>query len=299
MFNCKHCGSDRLARRGVRYGRQRYECKKCGKFTTAYYVPRTPVSARILLLDIETAPGEYYSWSRDPQYLSPEMMIKDWSILCWSAKWLFEPDIMGQSVKPKEAINRTEESILEEIWKLMDEASVIVTQNGIKFDIKRLNTKFIKHGYNPPSHYLCIDTLKVARERFNFTYNSLEELGRELLGLKEGKIKMNMADWKMCVTGNQEHLDKMLTYCKNDVAPLLEDVYLRERPWITGHPNLNLFTDHDSDVCPKCESAELAWNTQYTTPQGVWEGFRCNSCGALGRGLGKLHRVKAVTAVPT
>ena len=271
-----------------------YQCKDCDKYSSQV-VPNSVVSADILLLDIETSPGEYYSWSRDPQYLSPEMRIKDWSILCWSAKWLFEKEIMGQVVTPQEAIDRTEESILGDMWKLMDKAHIIITQNGIKFDIKRLNTKFIKAGYTPPSHYMNIDTLKVAKEKFGFTYNSLEELGRELLGLEEGKIKMNMADWKQCVTGNQEYLDKMLFYCKNDVAPLLEDVYLVMRPWMTNHPNLNLFTKHDKDVCPSCESSEIVWGERYITPQGLWNGFRCSACGSLGRGTTKIDNIKKVS----
>lgn len=293
---CRHCGSTQLVKRGTRHGQfksvARYRCSDCGKYTSSQ--PIRTVSARILLLDIETAPGEYYSWSRDPQYLSPEKRIKDWSILCWGAKWLFEPEIFGETVKPKEAIERTEKSILGSIWKMMDEAQIIVTQNGIRFDIKRLNTKFIKYGYPPPSHYLNVDTLKVAKEIFDNTYNSLEEMGKDLLGLDEGKIKMNMGDWKQCVTGNQEYLDKMLAYCKNDVAPLLEDVYLVMRPWIRGHPNLNLFTNQDKDVCPACESDDLRWGEEYITPQGLWMGFRCNSCGALGRGTKKIHSIKKV-----
>lgn len=297
-MNCKYCQGINLERRGsTRSGRQRYKCRDCGRFPSGKTVVQHRYrSAKILLLDIETSPMEYYSWSRDPQYLSPEMKIKDWGILCWSAKWLFEPEIMGQTVTPKEAINRTQDSILGGIWDLMSQAKIIVTQNGIKFDIKKLNTKFIKSGYPPPSQYMNVDTLKVAKDKFSFTYNSLEELGREILGVEEGKIKMNMADWRECVTGSQEHLDKMLFYCKNDVAPLLEDVYLAELPWITSHPNLNLFTTHDKEVCPNCESQDLVWNEEYMTPQGVWEGFRCKSCEALGRGVSKkLHGIKSVS----
>lgn len=283
--------------RGTRRGQQRFQCrsKKCGKYSSFFFLPRHAVPARVLLLDIETAPGEYYSWSREPKYLSPDMLIKDWSILCWSAKWLFEPEIMGKSVTPREAIQRTERSILDELWGLMNEAHIIVTQNGDNFDLKRINAKLIKNGYPPPSHYASVDTLKTAREKFGFTYNNLEELGRELLGIEEGKIKMNMKDWRACVRGEQEYLDKMLTYCKNDVAPLLEDVYLVLRPWIKGHPNMNLFTDHDKEICPKCASMNLNWGDTYQTPQGSWLGFRCGDCGSIGRGLSrKLHRVKGV-----
>lgn len=298
---CKWCQSPNTIRRGNKNRKNRqvtqYQCKECKRYTPS--VPHSFVSAKILLLDIETSPMEYYSWSRDPQYLSPEMLIKDWGILCWSAKWLFEKEIMGQVVKTKEAINRTEESILGEIWSLMDRADIIITQNGIKFDIRKLYSKFIRNGYPPPSHFLNIDTLMVARSKFGETYNSLEELGNGLLGLEDGKIKMNIADWKKCVTGSQEYLDKMLLYCKNDVAPLLEDVYLAMRPWISNHPNLNLFSDHEGDVCPNCESQNLKWHELYTTPQGVWIGFRCQACGALGRGTKKEHSIRKVSIKST
>jgi hypothetical protein len=95
----------------------------------------------------------------------------------------------------------------------------------------------------------------------------------------------------------------MLKYCKNDVAPLLEDVYLKFLPWMKTHPNLGLFADHDSDVCPRCESYDISWNgKEYQTPMGLWEGFRCNSCGAIGRGHGKNRKIKSVyisSAIPT
>ncbi len=296
-MNCVHCHSDNVSKRATKHRKRKsveqYKCGECGKYSSKTIL-NSIISAKILLLDIETSPGEYYSWSRDPQYLSPEMMIKDWGILCWSAKWLFQPEIMGQSVTPREAIDHTERSILGEMWSLMNQADIIVTQNGIKFDIKRLNTKLIKAGYAPPSAYSNVDTLKFAKEKFFFTYNSLEELGRELLDLPDGKIKMNMTDWKQCVKGNQEYLDKMLFYCKNDVAPLLEDVYLALRPWM-NHPNLNLYTNHTQKVCPNCESEHLVWGEEYSTPLSRWNGFRCSACGALGRGTKSKHKIKQVS----
>lgn len=233
-------------------------------------------------------------WDLKTEYIQPNRIVKDWSILCYAAKWLFEPQIMGEVVSPTEAINRTEKSILDGVWKLLDDAQIVVMQNGIKFDVKRLNTKFIKHGFPPPSQYLVVDTLKVAQDNFSFSSNSLDELAKNLLGL-EGKTKMTIDDWDACAEGSQEALNKMMKYCKKDVAPLLEDLYLTLLPWIKSHPNLNLYTNHDADVCPKCESTDLKWNTEYATPQGLWNGFRCGSCGAIGRGKGKLHRIKKVS----
>lgn len=230
-------------------------------------------------------------WDLRVEYIQPDRIVKDWSILCYSAKWLFEPEIMGEVVTPEEAINRDEKSIIGGIWKLMDEAQIIVTQNGNNFDLKKLNTKFLKHGYPPPSQYFSVDTLAVARSRFSFTSNKLDELARIVLGI-DGKIRMGMADWDRCAEGNPEYLNKMLTYCKRDVAPLLEDLYLKFLPWISNHPNLNIYTNHDGDCCPKCESSDLSWNIEYGTPQGLWTGFRCNACGATGRGTRKNHSIK-------
>ena len=230
-------------------------------------------------------------WDLKTEYIRPEKIMKDWSILCYAAKWLFEPDIVGEVVTPKEAINRDEASILGGIWKLMNEADIIITQNGINFDIKRLNTKFLKHGYNPPSPYLNVDTCKVSKDKFSHSSNGLDFLGKTLLGI-EGKMKMVEEDWDNCARGDKEALAKMLKYCKKDVAPLLEDLYLKFLPWISNHPNLNIYTNHYKDVCPKCESTDLRWSEQYPTPTGLWHGFRCNVCGAVGRGSHKEHKIK-------
>ena len=247
------------------------------------------------MLDIETLPGEYYLWSPKQEYAQPAMQIKDWSISCWAAKWLFEPEIMGEVVTPKEAIDREDGSILGNMWKLVDEAQVVVTQNGIRFDIPKLNGKWLEHGYKPPSDYKNVDTLIEAR-KFGFTYNRLDELGQKF-GIGK-KIDMSWMDWRNCLEGDknsrQEKLENMLTYCKQDVAPLLEDVYLHMLPWMKNHPNMNVFSNNDTEVCRNCASTNISWNTEYVTPQGHWDGWSCNSCGAIGRGTGKLHKNKGV-----
>jgi len=275
----------------------KYQCPKCLKYQKLE--PRHPRTAKILLLDIETLYMEVRGiWNLKTEYIRPSLVVKDWSILCWAAKWLFEPDIMGEVVKPSEAVSREEGSILGTIWKLLNEADIVVTQNGREFDIKKLNTKFIKYGYSPPSYYAVVDTLAVARGKFLFTSNSLDELGKTMLGIG-GKTKMNIDDWHACAEGSKQGLAKMLEYCKRDVAPLLEDLYLKMLPWIPNHPNLGLYTEHDKDVCPRCESVDISWSEKYITPQGAWEGFRCNACGSVGRGTTKSHRVKGISIKPT
>lgn len=300
LEKCKYCGHTKLWLRHKAKGAQsnaKYQCPKCYHYQSA--PPRHQRTAKILLLDIETLYMEVRGiWNLKTEYIQPDRVVKDWSILCYGAKWLFEPKVVGASVTPKEAVAREDGSIIAGLWKFLDEADIVVTQNGREFDIKKINTKFLKYGFPPPSFYSVVDTLKVAREKFGFTSNRLDELGKHILGIG-GKIKMSMPDWDACAEGSQAGLDKMFTYCKRDVAPLLEDLYLKFLPWIPNHPNLAIYTDHDKDVCPRCESTDLSWSVKYPTPQGMYEGFRCSACGAIGRGTTKIHRVKKVSIKAT
>jgi hypothetical protein len=299
---CKHCGSSNVERRGyTKSGRIKIKCReescKNHPYSKAIEIKNkgsknTYRSARILLLDIETSLMKFYGFNPKTEYIPHDLMIADWSVLCWGAKWLFEPEIMGQSVTPKESMERDDRSVLGGIWKLINEADIVITQNGIQFDLKKLNSRFLLAGYNPPTPYMNVDTLKVSREVFGWSYNRLDFLGTKF-GIGK-KSDMEIEDWIRCSEGSQEHLTKMFEYCKRDVAPLLEDVYLHMLPWIKGHPNLGLYTDHDADVCPKCQSQNLKWGEKYPTPSGMWEGFRCYSCGAVGRGKGKDHKIKGV-----
>ena len=49
--------------------------------------------AKILVLDIETAPMKAAVWEMWKQNISVAMMEKEGYILCWSAKWLGDPHI--------------------------------------------------------------------------------------------------------------------------------------------------------------------------------------------------------------
>lgn len=247
--------------------------------------------AKILLLDIETLYMEVNGiWDLKTRYIQPDRILKDWSIICYSARWLFGPEVMGESVKPEEAIARTEKSIIQGLWELVDDADVIVTHNGIDYDMRAVNSKFVKHGLPPPSHYLNVDTKVEARKHFRLPSYKLDYLAKLLLGL-DGKHDMHIEDWDLCSIGDQAALDKMLWYCKNDVAPLLEDLYLKMRPWMTTHPNINIFTSEDaSDCCSKCGGEIEIKEDTWKTPSGLWKAYRCKNCGGIGRTNNKIKK---------
>ena len=121
------------------------------------------VPAKVLLLDIETAPMEVYVWGLYKQRISHTNIIKDWNIICWSAKWLNDSDYKGDCLTPKESIERNDKRILQSIWNLLEKADVVIGHNVERFDLRKLNARFKYHGINPPTPYQTIDTLKHSR----------------------------------------------------------------------------------------------------------------------------------------
>jgi DNA polymerase III epsilon subunit-like protein len=239
--------------------------------------------AKILVFDIETAPTKAYvwgGWNQNPAQ-NIDMVQSEWFMLTWSAKWLFEDKIMTGKLTSKEALNEDDSRITKAMWELFDEADVVIAHNAIRFDVKKLNTRFLLHGLSSPSHYQVIDTLVHARKRFSLISNKLDYLAR-FLGL-EGKLQHGgFITWKKCLEGDEEAFNEMEEYNIQDVR-VLEEVYLKMRAWIKPHPNMGLFVADDITCCPTCGSSDMTQEGSYSTYVNTYDTHRCNSCGSLSR----------------
>jgi hypothetical protein len=238
---------------------------------------------KVLLFDIETSPLQAFIFQKSvwKTNVGADQVISEWFMLTWSAKWLFSTEIMTDRLTGKEAIKEDDGRIVKSLWKLLDEADIIIAHNGDSFDVPNMNTRFIVHGLPPTSPYQTIDTMLVARKQFGFTHNSLNGLAK-VFGF-DPKMETDFELWKRCVAGEEEALAYMQKYNNGDVT-LLEDVYLKLRPWIRSHPNLGLYANSDTAVCPNCFGTNLTWvdDKFYYTQTGKYPVFQCE-CGAFGR----------------
>jgi len=238
---------------------------------------------KILSFDIETSPIKTWVWRFGQQYLGPNMMIDDWFVISWAAKWLMSAETFSDCNTPAEMLAKDDKRVMESMWKLLDEADIVIAHNGIKFDVRKVNARFIQNGINmPPSSYQVVDTLKEARRHFGFSSNTQDFLTKMLkLPLK---IKTDFDLWARCMAGDQEALFEMERYNQGDVNGL-EEIYLKILPWMKSHPNVGLYYHDGSDVsrCPKCGNVHLDWKGEYRTPAGKYNEFRCGSCKTIGR----------------
>lgn len=234
---------------------------------------------RILLFDIETTPVKAYVWRMWRENIRNEQIIDDWHMISWAAKWLNEPEYMSDVISPSAIKKHDDKKIVKSLYKLIDEADVIVAHAANRFDVKRMNTRFILNGLTPPSPYKVIDTLRVAKRYFAFSHNNLETLA-QLIG-KEEKQHTTFELWKRCLMGDREALEEMRTYNIQDVAAL-EDIYYALRGWIKGHPNMNLLQGTTLS-CANCGNDELELKGTYRTAVREYESYRCKNCGAYSR----------------
>lgn len=237
---------------------------------------------RILLFDLEVAPIDAWIWSLWAEPKSASYIKEDWYLLCWSAAWLDEEYVMYDSLNLHKRYKSNKEDdriIVESLWKLLDEADIVIAHNGKKFDVRKINTRFIAHGMKPPSSYKVVDTLTIARSRFGFTSNRLDYLG-EYLGvgrkLETGGFdklhkpiieKKCKKTWKLMIDYNIQDIE------------LLEKVYRKLAPWAKNHPNAFIHVDSIYPLCPVCGSQDINKNGTYSTNTQIYQKWRCLSCG--------------------
>lgn len=234
---------------------------------------------KILILDIETAPILAHVWGLWDQNVGLNQIKSDWHVLSWSAKWFGDKKIMYQDQRTSKSIE-DDKKLLEGIWKLLDEADIIVTQNGKAFDQKKLFARFILNGMKPPSSFKHIDTKQIASRHFAFTSNKLEYLTSKLC-TKHKKLKTKKFQgfelWKACLAGDKAAWNEMERYNKADVLSL-EELYTKLIPWDSSI-NFALYSDEPVDIC-SCGSKEFKRNGYCYTSVGKYQRHKCIKCGA-------------------
>lgn len=238
---------------------------------------QTSKPENVLILDVETLPLVGYAFNPWKTDITLAHIIKDFCILSYSAKWLGDDKVISEVLTPKEVLARDDSRILQNAWKLMETANVVVTHNGKRFDIKKLYARFWKHKIKKPSSFKLIDTLVSAKATFGLTYNSVSAIAKFIEA--EEKLDTDFSLWVKCDSGDQQSLQYMREYNEQDVETQ-EEIYLSMRGWIENHPDLSLYTGQ-KNVCPVCLSSNHQEIGTYVGRGKLYREHRCDSCNAI------------------
>jgi DNA polymerase elongation subunit (family B) len=226
---------------------------------------------KILFYDIETAPNLAYVWGMYEQNVLSYK--EEWSLLSFAWKWQDGPPVA--CLTRQDFKDKTDKSLLKALWKLLNEADIVVAHNGDQFDNKKANARFIAMGFPPVKPYRSVDTKKVAKAHFNFNSNSLDNLGKTLkLGQKAKHEGFEL--WLGCMANKVSSWKNMIHYNKQDVV-LLEKIYNKMLPWINNHPSISKITGRP-DGCPKCGSSRLHSRGMRHYSISSFRVYQCKDC---------------------
>jgi hypothetical protein len=230
--------------------------------------------SKIAFVDIETAPSLGWVWQKWEANVID--FKKDWYMLSFAVKWAHENKVKTYGLIDYPGYQKDKENdkkLVEDLWRVFDEADILIAHNGDSFDIVKANTRFILHKLEPPSPYKTVDTLKIARKVFKFDSNKLDDLGHYFgIGRKLPHTGFHL--WQGCMLGDKKSWDLMKRYNGHDVI-LLEKLYYLIRSWAVTHPNVNR---GDLEACPKCGSKHVQRRGFSYTLLRQKQRWQCQNC---------------------
>lgn len=254
---------------GVRKAHERYRLPVLDK-------AKKKDGPKMLVIDIETSPILARIWSLWDNFTALNQIDVDWHIMSFAAKWYDSDEIVYMDQRKQKDMSN-DKKILKRVWKLLDEADIVITQNGKRFDTKKLNARFVMNDMKPPSSYRNIDTFLIAKRHFGFTSNKLEYMTDKLCTkykkLSHGKYPGNKL-WEECLKGNMDAWNEMEEYNKYDVLSL-QELYDVLVPW---DDRINFTVYFEDDVC-SCGSTDFKKNGIYYTNANKYQKYVCKSCG--------------------
>jgi hypothetical protein len=245
---------------------------------------------RILTLDIESRPSIVHSWSLWNQTHGLNQVVEPGRVICFAAKWLDQKKVMFFS----EYDEGGSRAMAEAAHGLLSEADLVVTYNGVSYDVKMLHTLMIEHGLKLPTPHRDVDLLKIVKKRFRFLSNKLQHVSEQLdLGskLQHGGHEL----WTGWMAGDDRAIRTMTQYCKQDVR-LTEDlfIHLRDLHWIpasvlpatvlnqNGLRKASTLTKDEiaaiGTACPWCGSTDLRPCGSNFTALGEYPRWKCRTC---------------------
>jgi len=237
---------------------------------------------RILLFDIETMPNLVRTWRKwEQNVIWYERHGYLWSI---SYKYLGEKKVYHKNITEFPLYRKdkySDKSLVEFIWKLVDDADVVIAHNGNAFDTKTITGRFVHYRLPPPTPYKKVDTKVLYKSYLNEDSNSLKDIAKKhnlVQKLETGGEKL----WEDCEKGVKSAIKKMKEYNNGDVVTL-EAAYMLILPYITNHPNMNLLlgTTHN---CPNCGSNKVQKRGLAMTRTSKTQRYQCQKCGSWSQG---------------
>lgn len=253
---------------------------RAGERTGATARSQAMRETRILTLDIERFPFLAAGYDLRTTYIPFGNIVQPSRMCCVAAKWLDSDEVFflaeydfdkGKLTKP------ARRKMLTEIRRLVDEADIIVSFNGNRFDLPHLTTEWVLAGVPEPSPVKSVDLYQVGRKRLRLESNSLRYMCQRL-GLPAKGDYGGMKAMLAAMDGDREVWEHLRDYNAQDVIST-EALYLRLQGHNPQHPMMG--SAFDGLRCNQCGGTNLepaGWNRATVLERAQ---YRCTHCGGF------------------
>jgi DNA polymerase elongation subunit (family B) len=227
------------------------------------------MSRRVLTIDIETAPHLCYSFNVWNTNISPVHIVEPSRMISFASKWegsrkveFWSEFAFEETDHPREWHHR---KMVERAWRLLNEADVVVTYNGDRFDLRRLGQEFRIAGLGQPSPFASVDLYKIIKREEDWLSHKLAYITEryKLTGKLEQGVDFSL--WRGCMEGDPKSWRLMRRYNMRDVVTT-EEVFheVSDLPMLL--PALALYDDEPilEGHCPVCREQGQSRGYAYT-----------------------------------
>jgi len=256
--------------------------------------------AKVLCLDIETQRAITETFTLYKPFIHIDRVIVPTRVLCFAAKWRDEDKVIFKSCwdDPVTVGGTNPEAeaaylkMMQAAYDLCDEADIVVTYNGDRFDLDWFNWECGRLKLGRPGPYKSIDLIKTNKTWFKGAQLSLKLDWSCRQWLKDRKVPHGGTDlWHDIRWGTRDEkraaCKLMRQYNEYDTVltgRLFED-YL---PWLTVNLALYDTVAGEDDLlhCTKCNSTNVhrRGSKYFVTLAGTYNLWRCADCNCTSKG---------------
>ncbi len=213
-------------------------------------------------------------------------------ILCMAWKHVGESKVHCVRIDQTESFEKdptSDKLVVKAAAEALKDSDVVYGWYSSRFDWPFIQSRLLTHGLPamPPTAH--IDLWRTAKYQMKLNSNRLASVS-EFLGLEE-KTPIRSREWIRAMAGHQKSINYVVAHCKQDIV-VLEQAYLKMRPLIRQHPNVNVLTGVE-DGCPICGGNRLQKRGYLIAAVNKTQRFHCQSCGGWSRGKPERAQVNA------
>lgn len=252
------------------------------------------MSARILTIDIETQRAVVETFGLFKQFIGIDQVQMPTRVLCFAAKWRGDDKMVFKSAW-RDNDHDAYLKMMKHAWDLLNEADLVVTWNGDRFDIQWLEAEFVRLGLGRPTPYKSVDLIKTVRRWFKGGLMSMKLDWSSRMILKDRKVPHGGTDlwWDIRhgTRAEQRAAEKLMREYNIHDTELTERLFDHHLPYLSI--NLALYARNEDGAlhCTKCNSTNLKRDgvKYHATSAGLYQMHRCLDCNSTSRGKKMKH----------